>query len=168
MADAASKGGPSSGRFWALLPVVLLGATAIAMVFVVSVALDDKGFSVERDYYKKAVAYDAELTQRRHNGELGWQLSAEPNIGTRNALILAHLFDRNHQPISGATVTGEAFAVARGQRIEQLSFTENQAGSYEAPIARGRPGLWELRLTATLGPDRFTKVIRTDVTPRRD
>jgi nitrogen fixation protein FixH len=153
----------SSGRLWALFPVLLLSATAVAMIVVVSLALDDKGFSVERDYYKKAVAFDAELQQRTHNDELGWQLSVEPSVGQDGAVIRASLADREHRPILGASLTGEAFSVARSQRFEPLAFTETQVGTYEARLAHGRPGIWELRLNATQGSERFTKVIRTEL-----
>lgn len=154
----------ASGRLWALFPVLLLSATAVAMVVVVSLALDDKGFSVERDYYKKAVAFDAELQQRKRNDELGWRLAVEP-IVNGDAVIRVSLLDRERRPIAGASISGEAFAVARSQRQEQLAFTESQAGAYEARLSSRRSGLWELRLTAILGSDRFTKVIRTELAP---
>lgn len=153
------------GWFWALLPVALLLATAVGVLSVVSIALDDKGFSVEQDYYKKAVHFDAELLQRRHNSELGWRMQAELAYDKSGATVTLQLRDPSAQPVSGAKLEADAFALARGQRVERLAFVETDPGIYQAKFANPRAGLWELRMSAARGSDRFTQVVRTDAIP---
>lgn len=153
------------GWFWALVPVALLSATAVGVLVVVSIALDDKGFSVENDYYKKAVNFEAEMLQRRHNSELGWHMTAALEYDQVGATVTAQLRDPAKRPISGATLEADAFAVARGSHAEKLAFEERAPGVYEAKFANPRAGLWELRMSAMLGPARFTQVVRTDALP---
>jgi nitrogen fixation protein FixH len=165
MTSQVNQRSTKMGWFWAAIPVFMLSATAIGVLVVVSIALDDKGFSVEKDYYNKAVNYDTELAQRRYNAVLGWQLSTNVSSGPFNAVVTVQLSDRAAQPLSGALLEADAFALARGQQAEKLKFTERLPGTYEAKLVSRRVGWWELRISALKGTDRFTKVVRTNVVP---
>ncbi|HXS19354.1 MAG TPA: FixH family protein, partial [Polyangiaceae bacterium] len=69
-----SKPGVSNkALFWMFVPVGLLVVSATGWLSMVSIAVRDPGFSVERDYYKKASNFDQELDQRAHNAALGWR-----------------------------------------------------------------------------------------------
>ncbi|MGC4067993.1 MAG: FixH family protein [Polyangiaceae bacterium] len=150
------------GWFWALFPVGVLSATAVSIFFVVSIALDDPGFSVEKDYYKKSSRFDLELAQRGVNEALGWKLEPALSVDGAKGTVSLTLRDSNDKPITSAQIEAEAFAVSRGRSVFQLRFTETSPGVYAADVANGRPGFWELRFTVQKGADRFTKTSKLE------
>ena len=150
------------GFFWAMVPVALLATTAVSVLVVVSIALDDPGFSVEKDYYKKASRFDSEQQQRKKNSELGWQLGSELTVTGKTGSLLVTLRDRDGKPITGASLSAEAFAVSRGKEPLQVRLSETTPGTYQATLQSGRPGLWEVRVLAERGADRFTAVEKQD------
>ena len=65
----------SNDKLWMLLPWALLGTGLVGWGFMASLAVRDPGFSLERDYYRKATAWDAEQQQRAQSAELGWHVT---------------------------------------------------------------------------------------------
>jgi nitrogen fixation protein FixH len=150
------------GWFWALFPVGVLSATAVSIGFVVSIALDDPGFSVEKDYYKKSSRFDLEQAQRSVNAELGWKLEPTMSVTGATGKVQLTLRDRGGNPVTSAQVEAEAFAVSRGRSIFQLRFTEVSPGVYSAELDNGRPGLWELRFTVQKAEVHFTQTSKLE------
>jgi nitrogen fixation protein FixH len=150
-----------SGRHWPFLIVGLLAAGVAANVLLLVRASADPSFSVEPDYYAKAVAWDAHLAQLARSEALGW--TAELTAGTDGVMV--RIADRDRRPVAGAAVTLEAFPLARGNQIVRGALDETSDHAYRAPLPIARRGLWEFRLTVRRGGDTFVAVVAHDVAP---
>jgi nitrogen fixation protein FixH len=123
--------------------------------------MNDTGFALERDYYRKAVDYDGEIEQRKENARLGWRLRAAlaPDTSKSGTSLVVSAEDRAG-PVTGARLTAEAFANAHAATVFDLTLTEIAPGRYRATLPAARGGLWELRLRVERGGERFTEVVR--------
>ena len=68
---------------WPLGITALLALFVGVNVYLMRVANDDPSFSVEPDYYHKAVVFDSTIAQERRNVVLGWRASTsiDPDAG---------------------------------------------------------------------------------------
>ncbi len=81
---------------------------------------------------------------------------------------MARIADRDGRPLTGATVTVEAFASARANRMATVTLTpETTPGAYAATLDGARPGLWELRLRVVRGEQVFTRTLDQDLAAAR-
>lgn len=141
-------------RAWLFPGIVfgLLGTQFGICGLAIYLANADPSVAIEPDYYRKAVAWDLENARRHASAALGWQLefgfANEVDALGRRKLVCS-LCDREGQPIRGATIEVAAFASARGNQRESWKLGETDDGRYEALVPARRPGLWELRTTAT-------------------
>jgi nitrogen fixation protein FixH len=153
-----------SGRIWAWVPGLLLAGLLGTQLFVLRSALDDPTFATEDDYYRKAVDWDAHMARERQSVALGWlataQVTAAP--GARRALAV-RLRDARGGAISSAQVHAVAFHNARAAHPIALELGESAPGEYGADLGVARPGLWELRLSASRGGDSFETTLRFEV-----
>ena len=151
-------------RVWPWVPAGLLTCMLAGLGTMAVIATRDPGFALERDYYKKAVAYDSVIAQRAENARLGW--SAQTDVGPASlrdeTLLVIRLRDRVG-PAVGARVSVEALRNASAGRVLEAELTARSAGEYEGRLPLGYGGLWEFRVTAERGSDRFTAVERTFV-----
>jgi len=155
----------TKGWYWPLLLGLLLAAGVAANVYFLCRAVGDPSFAVEPDYYAKAVAWDAHQAQARENAGLGWTLAltvAPADPGTGRAHVVATLSDRDGRAVSGLAVGLEAFHNARAAQIVRATLSETAAHEYVADVAVARAGLWEFRVTAARGAERFTAVVEQD------
>jgi hypothetical protein len=154
----------TSEKVWPWIPVGLLGAMLTGLGVMASLAIDDSSFALERDYYAKAVAYDAEIAQRAQNARLGWSLSvdAAPAQHGKTSRIEARLSDAAGA-LERARVKVEALRNASAGRVLEAELREVVPGQYETELPLERGGLWELRFTVTRETNRFTKNERLDV-----
>ena len=158
---SAPRPRPAS-RLWWLMPVVLLAVLMTMQIVMVSVAVNDSGFAVERDYYAKAVNWEQHQAQARLNAELGWQLDlATSGEGTSTQLEIR--VQDGAQALSGASVKLEAFANAHAADRLELQLNETSPGTYRVQLPVTRPGLWELRFQIDHSSGRFTEVARRDL-----
>jgi len=161
-----SKPGVSNkALFWMFVPVGLLVVSATGWLSMVSIAVRDPGFSVERDYYKKASNFDQELDQRAHNAALGWRARVvTAQLGAdRTGQLTVEVVDATGKPLDELAVAAEAFFVARGGDIRHGALSPQGDGRYHWSMERARPGLWEVRLAARQGNVTFTQVLRTEL-----
>jgi len=128
----------------------------------VSLAVNDPGFSVEKDYYQKSMQWDQTQAQMGVNHQLGWHTSSSLVLSGRSGKLTLQLGDAQGKALAGAQVKCEAFAVARGTHPMQVELAEKSPGLYVGSLEQGRPGLWELRFTVRLGSDLFTNVTKLD------
>lgn len=149
MSEEKSKTPRSKALFWMLFPVGLLVVSVSGWLYMVSIAVDDPGFGVEPDYYKKASNFDDVIEQRKENNRLGWKAKvvAVSYMPTGKARVTLIVQGQDEEAVEGLTLSAEAFSVARSQAIVSLSFEEVKTGVFVADIDAPRPGLWELRLT---------------------
>jgi nitrogen fixation protein FixH len=153
------KGPPVRSRFWpwpGMVFVLLAGNMAIVSTMIYA-ATSDKSFSVEPDYYRKAVEWDRSATQRAHNAALGCNVSVAP--APVGAPIAARLVDDQGQAIRGADVEVVAFHNARASNRLETTLEEIEPGLYRSTEVLMRPGLWELRFTIKIGGEAFTQSV---------
>jgi nitrogen fixation protein FixH len=153
----------STGRFWALLPVGLLGSSLLGLGTMASIATRDPSFALERDYYQRAVHFEEEQAQRVENARLGYQVSLEIVTAGSGAEVVVTLASKQGAPLPEATLRAEAFANARAADVRDLELRRDAGGRYRAKLERATPGLWEFRLVAVNEKERFTSTIRRDV-----
>ncbi len=144
---------------WPMIIVGLLMMNATIVVVTVVLAAGDPSAAVEPDYYAKALAFEGTMKQREASTRLGW--TAEPTLRTaadaRTPELVVRLTDRDHQPLTGASVTITAFPSARSGERQSLTATPTPSGEYTTPIRITRGGIWIIRIVATVGDDVFTR-----------
>jgi len=150
--------------FWPAFIIFLLAIPVAAVTVLIRAAVNDPGFAVEEDYYERGLAWDQEAKQRAANEALGWgfELLAGRGGGER-LLVQVRLLDRDGAPVPAKTVSIEAFAVARAADRLHLEPVLADDGSWESVSPLSRGGLWEFRLEAFAGGERFTEVLRRDL-----
>jgi hypothetical protein len=169
MTDLAHLETPAArgrGWFWAAVPAVLLVASTVGVGTMASIAARDPGFSLEKNYYDKAVHWDRQEAQRLVNERLGYRLALELERAPSGVELVARLSDREGVALAGAQVSVEAFANARASELRHLVLRAAPDGSYRAVLANARPGLWEFRCDVHAAGEHFTRVVRADVGPR--
>jgi nitrogen fixation protein FixH len=146
----------------------LLASLIGTQMTVLASALDDPTFSTEDDYYRKAIDWDARMARQRRSQALGWTARAHVDAlaaGDRGVSI--ELRDARGVHVSGAQARAVAFPNARASRPLELALDERSPGSYHGQLGAARAGLWELRLTATRGPDAYETTLRFELFPER-
>ena len=129
------------GWAWPVIIVGLLGLNvAVCAITVVSALSGDT--SIEPDYYKKALAWDAHKAEFPDPESLGWTVEAAADDGTLRVSIT----DRADGPVPATAVTGVYFHQAHSDARTKVVFTGVGDGRFIAPADLARPGLWELRL----------------------
>lgn len=159
------------GLGWPIAMGLVLAITVGVNLLVYRLAAGDPSVAVEPDYYDKAVHWDDELAQRRHNAALGWRstVTLSPTADGGGELRV-RLTDSAGAPIHGAAVSAEAFPVARASQVARLDLAAAPAdaeGGYTAPLAIIRRGRWEVRLAVTHGGERFTATQQVEL-PQSD
>lgn len=159
------SGKSGGGLFWALVPVGLLTASVVGVGTMATIASRDPGFAIEQGYYERAVHWDRQQAEWAENTRLGYQLALSVAESEGHREVVAIVKDRNGALIRGATVRVEAFANARAGDRRKLVLSERADGSYRAPLAQARSGLWEFRSEVLNDHYRFTDVSRVDLEP---
>jgi hypothetical protein len=153
-----------SGTFWAFVPAGLLVTLLGGLVSMAVIASDDPGFALERDYYRKAVGYDAEIAQRAENARLAWDIElVEPALGRHGRALVAARVRAGTEALTGARVSVQAICNANANRVVEARLEPAGPGEYRAELPLARPGLWEFRFTVERGGERFTESLRRDV-----
>lgn len=150
--------------FWAWVPAGLLAAMLLGLLSMALIASRDPGFALERDYYKKGVAFDREIAQREENARLNWDVEAVSGPMTLDgrALLVVRLRSAD-APVAGASAKLEALRNASAARVVEAPMREAAPGEYHAHLPLNRGGLWEFRLRFEREKEQFTHVVRLDV-----
>jgi hypothetical protein len=153
-----------SAGVWPWVPAALLATMLAGLGTLAAIAMNDPGFALERDYYRKAIGYDREIEQRGENVRLGWRLRAAfARDGSNDTTLVAVTAEDAAGPVTGAHVTAEAIENAHAERVFDLVLVETAPGRYEAPLAAARGGLWEFRFRMERGGEQFTEVVRSSI-----
>jgi hypothetical protein len=152
-----------SGRFWAFVPVALLGTGLVGLGTLASIATNDPSFALEPNYYERAVQFEREQLQRAENERLGYALSLELTPHATHTELVLTLKSRGGGEPPPAQVSARAFANARAGDVRELTFERGSDGRYRAKLAPGMPGLWEFRCSVLAGDERYTEIVRADV-----
>ncbi|MCE9602518.1 MAG: FixH family protein [Gemmatimonadetes bacterium] len=163
------------GWYWPwLLATGLLGIVAVNVTMLFVANSDANGSVVEPDYYRKAVQWESTMTHRAASDLLRWSatvsLSATDTVNgatSRAATLRVTLADSAGAGVAGAVVRAVLIHNADAGRPLEVALREDGAGRYgaELPVAHG--GLWEVRVNADRGAERFAVIAHTDlvVTP---
>ncbi len=151
-------------RIWPVIIIAVLVTDVTVGFAMMRLASDDPHAAIESDYYQKAITWDSTMAQATRNSELGWMLT--PSLGAisvrHEAPLTLDLRDANGAAVVGATILVEAVQVAHAEEIQHITLTSDSAGEYRTTLPMTRSGLWELRVIATRGADRFTNEARLD------
>jgi nitrogen fixation protein FixH len=152
------------GLGWPIGVAVILALTVGANIWVAVLAGDDPSFSIETDYYRKAVGWDSTMAQMRENARLAWHV--EPTFDpftTRNGATLhLRLSDAGGTPINGATVRVAALYNARAGQILEGTMVADTPATYALHLPVGYPGQWEVRFDIHRGKERYTSTTRIE------
>lgn len=156
------------GAWWPIGVATILGATVAGNVWLAVVAGSDPSFSIEPNYYEKAIAWDSTMAQARENQRLGWRL--EPRLAAvapnGEGRLDVTLVDSAGAPIRDATVSVAAFFNARASHVVQATLLHDTTDySVRLPIAYA--GEWELRFDVHRGREHFTNTSRVEAVTER-
>jgi len=141
---------------WPVAIVGVLGVTVAANLVLLYAAGDRNGAVVERDYYRKGLAWDSTLAQRARSAALGWRADAAIGpVREGAARVTVTLSGADSAAVRGAALAVSAIHNTRADRPVAGALMEEAPGRYAGTLALDRPGLWELRLEAVHGVDRF-------------
>lgn len=167
--NQSSEVSTRAGRVWAYVPLGLLSCMFFGLSTLAYIAIDDPSFSLEPDYYAKAVHWDRSQAQLRENQALGFALAIHQaplvSPGGRTQIELA-LTDRAGLAIAGARLEVTAFPNAFATHVERLMLLEVAPGIYRGELKHGVPGLWELRCNVDVGSSHYARALRTDLVKR--
>lgn len=151
------------GMQWPIGVAAVLALTVAANIYVMVRANDDPSVAVARDYYQRAVRFDADQALRQRSERLGWHVALETaRTSAAEATVTAVLVDSTGTPIRGAIVRIAAHAVARSNDV--FTATAAPAGDrYFAVIAVNRGGLWDIDVEAVRGGERFVATQRLEL-----
>jgi hypothetical protein len=155
-----AAGAPRNSRLiWPGLIIALLAGHVLLTVGMVYIATRDRSFSVEPDYYQKALHWDAFAQQQRDNIRLGWVATIDVENQTDvfgQQKLTCRLKDKSGRPLEGAAIDLLAFAHARGSQRTTAVVTPQGPGVYQALLRFPQKGLWEFRLVVRRGADTWT------------
>ena len=158
-----------AGMGWPIGVATILALTVAANIVVMRIANDDPSFSVEPDYYRKAVAWDSTMARRAESAALGWTatvtLEAEARAAAPTTVAVA-LLDTSGAPVREATVAVTLIHNADAGRPLSVRLSERAPGTYEGSALLAFPGRWEVRIAATRGAERFELTTHTDLLRR--
>lgn len=152
------------GTMWPVAMGTILAIGVAANIWLIRVASADPSFAVEENYYQKALRWDEELAQRARNDSLGWIVEPELTQTSHDdgATLRVTIRDASGLPVQAGTVRVRAMHVARAAHVLEAELTPSPGGGYVTRLPIDRSGLWELRLEAWRGADRFTAVRRIE------
>lgn len=153
---------------WPLIVPGLLLAHVIFCCVTVYFAVSDPTFATEPNYYRKALNWDATAAQRSASAQLGWNVElavASQETAEHQRDIRLRLVDRDGSPIAGVQAVAEVFPHARANERATLRFSAQDATNFIAPLRVERPGVWEVRITATAADRTFATTQLIDIAP---
>lgn len=151
-------------RAWALAPFVSIALMLAGLGYMARVAANDPSFSVERDYYQKAIGWDQTQAQAGTNARLGWKLELELVPRGSELELVVRAKDAHGAPIPDASVQVEAFANSRASDVVSARLERRGPVELGGRVPLRHAGLWEFRFVVEAGGERFTEVVRRDVT----
>lgn len=155
-------------RIWPVIIVLVLGGYVTFGLVAARIASHDPNFAIEPDYYHKAVTWDSSLAQGRRNAALGWRLTPTLGVVGGPSVELAFAIrDATGLPVEGVRLSVEARPVAHADDMVRATLDARDAGVYAARLPITRAGLWEIRIVATRGEERYTETMRLDASTAR-
>jgi nitrogen fixation protein FixH len=146
------------------IPWIFVGCFGIVLVvnsiMVYVAATTWTGIAVNRAY-DKGLTYNRNLEAAERQAALGWEASlvTEMADGLVGTLEVA-LNDADGTPLYRADVVVAFERPTHEGHDFAVELVQDGAGTYTAPFTAPLPGVWDLRLVATKGTDRFVATER--------
>lgn len=156
------------GWIWPLMITAALLFTVGANVVMLAAASGDaNGAVVEPEYYRKAVEWDRTMARRAESDRLGWRATAALGAASGDGEALRRtvriaLTDSARAAVRGADVSVTMIHNLDAATPVHGALVAMPDGSYSADLPAQRPGLWELRVAARRGTERFQVTLRAD------
>jgi nitrogen fixation protein FixH len=152
-----------AARLWPVAIVAVLGLTVAANALVFWAARDRNAAAVEPDYYRKGVRWDSTLAEERQSARLGWRAEAElGGLDPAGAPLTVRLSGPDGAPLDGAAVVDTAIHNLDALHHVTARLEPRGGGTSGVRLPLRHAGLWELRLEAVRGSDRFRVTLRRD------
>jgi len=151
---------------WVWVPVGLLAASTLGVGSLAMIAVRDPNFSLEPNYYEKALHWDRTQAQAADNERLRYRIELVSAIAVDArgvGTLRVRISDESGRDVDQATVRATAFANAFAAEQTVLEFQRTEPGLYSAELTARHLGLWEFRLLVVQGGDRVTSTLRSDV-----
>lgn len=161
-AAAAPRARPR-GRFWPLAIITLLGAGMVADLAFLVIATSHSSYAVDEAYSRGSHDGVAELA--RASAALGWSAQVEVRRGTQpgRTQVEVRIVDADGQAVHLDGVELRAFHHARPRDVLSAELAALDDGAHGSELALRRSGLWEFRVDARRGEDRFRQRLSTVV-----
>ncbi len=151
---------PTRDWFWpaAVIGLILFGMTmTFGLLFASRV---DGGPEVIPDYYDKAVAWDEAAAARAASDSLGWTARVER---TAEGTLRLVLLNQDGEPVTGARGTLTLTRPHQANFSEVVPFRVDASGiASDLPVTARGSGLWDVRIEARRGDDRFVHILRRE------
>jgi nitrogen fixation protein FixH len=142
------------GWQWPVLVTLALGFTVgVNFVMLYAAKADPNGTVVEPDYYRKAVEWDRTMARRSASVALGW--TARASLSVTPGSLVVQMSDSAGLAIDGAEVTATLIHNREASTPLVVTLTAAGDGAYAVALPAHRSGLWEVRVVARRGADRF-------------
>jgi nitrogen fixation protein FixH len=122
--------------------VAILGLSVLSQVFLFRAAFSNGGAQIERDYYTRAVGWDAAQKMREAREALGWRVTAAAQTGD----VIIEVADRAGAPVTGLRGAVVAQRADRAKAELPAGLQPVGPGRYRAAVAAA-DGVWDLRVT---------------------
>jgi nitrogen fixation protein FixH len=152
------------GWIWPLMIVAALSFTVGANVVMLSAASGDaNGSVVEPEYYRKAVEWDRTMARRAESERLGWRAAVAMGERADTArTVRVVLTDSAGAAVRGADVTVTMIHNLDAATPVRGALAAAEDGAYAGALPALRRGLWEVRVDARRGTERFQVTLRAD------
>lgn len=164
----SSKTGAQVHRRTWLWPTLIIGMLAfhtVGLILVAIVASSDPSFSVEPNYYEKALAWDASREEKRDPQTDGYsitsRLSALEGDYGHGELVLS--IERDNLPMTGLDIGATIFHIGRADDRQELVLQERAPGEYVGRAVVRRDGRWEARYRVNLSERTYAFARRMEV-----
>lgn len=139
-----------------LVTAALMFTVGVNVVMLVAATADPNGTVVEPDYYRKAVDWDRTMARRAASAALGWRATATLGAldGATRPLSVT-LVDAAGTPVLADEVHATLIHNRKASTPRELTLRRDDAGTYRVDAPERLAGLWELRISARRGDERF-------------
>jgi nitrogen fixation protein FixH len=154
------------GAWWPVAIGGVLAVTVVANVYMLRAASAPGATATEPDSYRRAMAWDSLSAEAARSAAIGWSADAQLARAGDRVRIEVRLRDAAGAPVRNANVS--VIAIHNLESTRRTSFALVAVGDhYAGLLPSGRAGLWELRITALRGADRWVNTVRRDAPERR-
>lgn len=164
----ASKRSLREKLVWPGMVFGLISISVTLMSITLFLAVTDKSFGVEENYYAKAVSWDESAADLAASEALGWsagvQLSPELDLSGKRGVMVT-LTDANGDAVESTVSPVFAFHHARRNEPVEFDLVRIARGRFSAGAPLERDGLWQLRLRFTSGHDVFLHTLDLSTHP---